>query len=200
MDNASIEVEQIGRVQVPYGLALRGIITSREELATRKDKKPPYQTVVEINSLADVGVNFAAEVTDAAIAFRQPKDRPQPIRWRTSTPPGSSSLSVNPQSGTLVYTGGDVAVSGGAVKGVAGLSATNTPARNLRGINVPVKRGAKELKMTFAQPEADANYAVTITPSWMTNLCVPQKTPQGFTVQFGTAAPANGRVDWVLVR
>jgi len=200
MDNASIEVEQLGRVQVPIGLALHGIITSRDDLATRKDRKPPYHTAIQINSLANVGINFEAEVTEAALMFRQPRDRPQPIRWRTSTPAGGSSLQVDPQTGTLVYTGGDVAVSGGALQGVAGLSATTTPARNLRGINVAVKPGARELHILFARPEADAQYAVSITPSWMTPFCVPEKTARGFTVRFGTAAPKQARLDWMVVR
>lgn len=200
MDNASIEVEQLGRVQVPMGLCLSGLITSQDELPTRKDKKPPYHTAIQIASLANVGINFDAEVTEAALMFRQPKDRPQPIRWRTSTPAGSSSLQVDPVSGRLIYAGGDVDLSGGAVQGTTGLSATGTPAHNLRGINVAVEEGAYKLEVTFGRPEVDADYALSITPSWLTPLGVSEKTAQGFTVQFGTAAPKQARLDWVLVR
>jgi hypothetical protein len=71
---------------------------------------------------------------------------------------------------------------------------------NLRGINVAVKEGAKEIEIRFAAPEADAEYAVLVTPSWLTQFCASAKTPQGFTLQFGSAAPANARVDWMIVR
>ncbi|NOY81514.1 MAG: hypothetical protein GXP31_10985 [Kiritimatiellaeota bacterium] len=199
MDNAAIEVQQMGRVQVPYCLSLTGIITSRKELARRKDGKPPYRTIMRIRSLADVGLDFESEVLDAAIIFRQPNDLPQPIRWRNNVT-GSSSLVVEPGTGNFVLQGGDIDVSGKAVKRVRGLSATGTPAANLRGIDIGVKQGADRVQVVFSTPEQDAHYAVSITPSWMTNLCVPEKTATGFAVQFAVPAPKKARMDWVLVR
>lgn len=199
MDNAAIEVQQLGRVQVPSCLSLSGIITSRSELPRRKDRKPPYHTIMRVRSLSDVGIDFESEVLDAAIVFRQPNDLPQPIRWRNNVN-GSSSLVVEPKTGDFVLQGGDVNVGGKTLKQVHGLSATATAAANLRGIDVPVKKGSTEVRVAFPTPEQDARYAVFVTPSWMTNLCVLRKTGQGFTVQFSAPAPKDGRLDWWLVR
>lgn len=109
-------------------------------------------------------------------------------------------MSRLPATGDFVFAGGNLDLSGKSVRQVTGLSATSTNAHNLRGINVAVQAGAKEIEITFPQPEADANYAVFVTPSWMTNHCVTKKTAKGFTVQFSAAAPAEAKVDWMMVR
>ena len=113
---------------------------------------------------------------------------------------GSSSLSVDSATGDFVLTGGNVDLTGKAVRNARGLSATATPANNLRGINVALAEGQTELEISFATPEPDEAYAVTVTPSWMTTVAVPTKSPSGFRVQFGTAAPEGARVDWLMVR
>lgn len=48
--------------------------------------------------------------------------------------------------------------------------------------------------------EPNASYAVIVTPSWSTTVSVTAKAASGFTVSFGTAAPAGGKVDWMIVR
>ncbi len=49
--------------------------------------------------------------------------------------------------------------------------------------------------------EPDANYAVSITPSWLTTCRVTNKATTGFTVDFGTVAPGGGGTfDWLLAR
>ena len=199
MNNASIEVEQIGRVQVPTGISLSGIISSRDGLPGRKDHKPPYNTMIDLSSLSNVGIRFSGEVMDAAMFFTQPNDRPQPIWWRNSVN-GSSQLTVDPKSGTFELVNGDVDLNGRAVQGVRGLSGTDKPAANLRGLDLPVAAGATETTVSFPTPEADAAYAVTVPPSWLTAVGVPTKTEKGFTVQFATAAPAGAKLDWVIVR
>ena len=64
------------------------------------------------------------------------------------------------------------------------LSADATPARNLRGKNVAVKAGETTASVTFAAPEADADYAVFVEQSWIGNRAVTKKEAKGFTVQF----------------
>lgn len=199
MPSASIEVQQLGRVQVPYCINAGGIIRSRDQLDTRKDRKPPYGTMVNIDSLSNVGIDFKAEVLDSAIVFRQPNGHPQPIRWRNDVV-GSSSLTVEPETGDFVLTGGNVDVSGKSVERVRGISGTGTPAANLRGIDVPVPAGATQMEIRFAAPEKDGAYAVAITPSWLTNVCCPTKSRNGFTIRFGTAAPEGARIQWIMVR
>jgi hypothetical protein len=49
--------------------------------------------------------------------------------------------------------------------------------------------------------EPDANYAVIVTPSWLTTCRVMDKATTGFTIEFGTPTPDAGQtVDWILVR
>jgi len=198
MPSATIEVQQLGRVQVPRAIALEGIVRSRDDLKRRKDKKPAWDTAIDLTALTNVGLNFGAGVLDAAIVFRQPGGHPQPIRWANQVV-GSSSLTVPPETGDFVLAGGHLDLSGKSVRRTAGLSATATAASNLRGINVAVKEGAKELQIRFARPEADADYAVFLTPSWLTATAATAKTADGFTAHFA-AAPANATVDWLLVR
>ena len=199
MDSSSIEVEQIGRVQTANGLSLSGIISSREGLAGRKDHKPPYNTMINLGSLSNVGIRFGGEVMDAAMFFTQPNDRPQPIWWRNSVN-GSSQLSVDPKTGTFELVNGEVDVNNRGVQGVRGLSGTDKPAANLRGFDLPVAAGATEITVAFPTAEADPAYAVSVTPSWLTAVAVPAKTAKGFTVRFAAAAPAGAKLDWVIVR
>ena len=155
--------------------------------------------MVNLDSLADVGIDFQGDVLDAAIVFRQPDGHVQPIRWRNDVV-GSSSLVVEPETGDFVLAGGNVDVSGKALERVKGVSATDTPAANLRGIDVPVEAGATEVEVRFPIAEKDSQYAIAVMPSWMTNICSPTKTPEGFTVQFGTPAPEAARIQWIMVR
>lgn len=200
MPSATIEMQQLGRVQVPIAIDISSFTRYREDVPKRKDKKPPYGTLLRLEAASSVGIDFAGDTLDTAIMFRQPKGQMQPIRWRNDVV-GSSSLSVNPHTGDFQLQGGQaVNVGGMALTQARGLSATDIPAANLRGINVPVAAGAYEIVIQFPRPEADANYAVSLTPSWLTNVAVTNKTQEGFAVHFSTAAPAEARLDWIIVR
>ncbi len=199
MPSASIEVEQLGRVQVPYGIHLSGIIRDASGLDRRKDGRPPYDTMICLDSLAATGIEFKGEITDTAIMFRQPRDTRQYIRWRNNTV-GSSSLSVDPATGSFQMTGGSLDLTNQALVRTSGISATDTPAANLRGIAVQVPEGAKELVVRFPRREQSPAYAVSVTPSWLTAYAVPDKSAEGFTVRFGEPAPQGATVDWVIVR
>ena len=83
---------------------------------------------------------------------------------------------------------------------VGGLSGDRTPARNLRGKNVRVEEKATTLRVRFPQPEADGDYAAFVEQSWLTNRAISEKGPEGFTITFSTPAPADGKVDWMIVR
>jgi hypothetical protein len=48
--------------------------------------------------------------------------------------------------------------------------------------------------------EPDTNYAVIVTPNWLTTHRVTSKATTGFTVDFGTAAPAGATFDYFIVR
>ena len=48
--------------------------------------------------------------------------------------------------------------------------------------------------------EPNANYGVVVTPSWGTTTFITAKTTGGFTINFGTTAPAGATVDWLIFR
>ena len=199
MAGASISVQQCGRVQVTDGLRLSAHARRREQLERRKDRKPAYDTMVHLNALARAGIRFTADVIEAAIIFEQPGGHTQPILWRKATG-NTVSLSVPPDTGAFTFAGGPVDTGGYGVQRLRGLSATDKPSRNLRGIDVRVPEAAAELSVAFPQPERDTAYAVSVTPNWMTPLCVPEKTDKGFTVRFASPAPAKAKLDWIIVR
>ena len=74
------------------------------------------------------------------------------------------------------------------------------PARNLRGKNVAVTANATSLQVKFPTAEADSDYAVFIEQTWLGARAITDKTPEGFTITFDKPAPANAKLDWMLVR
>ena len=71
---------------------------------------------------------------------------------------------------------------------------------NVRGIAAAITNGATTLAVTFGTAQADANYAVLCTPNYGTTCYVTSQTASGFTINFGTAAPASATVHWLVVR
>lgn len=70
------------------------------------------------------------------------------------------------------------------------------------GVAIAVTAAAVTKAIAFAdgKNEPDANYGVLVTPSWLTTFRVTAKAATGFTVDFGTAAPANATIDYAVVR
>jgi hypothetical protein len=54
--------------------------------------------------------------------------------------------------------------------------------------------------ITFPRSEPDTSYGVVATPSWGTTVWVTNRAKTGFTLNFGTGAPANALVDWLTFR
>ncbi|MHB9026824.1 MAG: ACT domain-containing protein [Armatimonadota bacterium] len=193
--NGAISLMQNGQVTTHAGVQFSGPITNRDDIAKRKDRKPVYENGLIFNTVMGAGIRFGADMQEAALLFEQPYHA-QTLKWLHEG--GATVLAVDPRTGDMSVTGG--AVSLPAVKGLQGISATATAAKNLRGINVRVTTGAKKLQITFPIPEADANYAVHVQPTWFTQTRLTKKTAAGFTVEFNTAAPSGATVDWILVR
>ncbi|MBI4025889.1 MAG: hypothetical protein HY360_12965 [Verrucomicrobia bacterium] len=196
LEHSALELTNYGRVQTNTGIGLGGGGHNRDDLARRKDGKPFFGTGLNIGCVVGAGVRFGADVTEAAIAFEQPNQREQPIKWRHEN--GETSLTVDPKTGDLTIRGSDLAVP--TVKGARGLSATATAANNLRGINVAVPKDARELTIKFEQPEPDNQYSLNVQPNWMTPDAVVEKTVSGFKVAFGTPAGNGAKIDWQLIR
>jgi hypothetical protein len=70
------------------------------------------------------------------------------------------------------------------------------------GVNVAVTATATTKAIAFAdgRHEPNATYGVIVTPSWLTTSRVTTKATTGFTIDFGTAAPAGATVDYCVVR
>ena len=96
---------------------------------------------------------------------------------------------------TRVDAGGNLTVKNVSVEGVY-----ITFSNNIRGYNVAVSASATSQVVTFGTAHSDANYAVFCTPNWNTTCYVTNKTVNGFTLNYGTAAPAGQLVDWFVAR
>lgn len=194
---SAIEISNFGLVSTYAGIILGsdGVVDRDLVLARRKDHKPPHVSGLSIEGVTGAGIRFGADVTEGALVFEQPVHE-QPLVWKSAA--GKTVLMVNPRSGNLSISGGEVALP--TVKGVSGVSATGVAAHNLRGINLPVKEDARMMTITFDTPEADANYSVTVQPNWFTMDRTLQKTAAGFVVKFSTPAPAGAVIDWQLIR
>lgn len=67
-------------------------------------------------------------------------------------------------------------------------------------VDQPVTVGAVTLALTFTRSEGKPSYGVVVTPNWLTTVRVTTKTINSFTVDFGTAAPANATIDLCTFR
>lgn len=165
--------------------------------------EPRWNRAIRVASTAGVGLAFEADVAHAALLFEQPRQA-QPIVWLygdrlPGQPIAEARMTVDPATGDLRFEGGAIrAPAGIAARGLSADAAT--PARNLRGKNLAVDAGVTTVQVRFPVAEADADYAVFIEQSWLANLAVSAKTPEGFTVTFADAAPSGATLDWMIVR
>ena len=196
------DVANNGHVQRDSALKIHGGGGDQEKDSKRRyDQKTPWDKYLTFEASCNNGIQFSADTANSAILFTQPHDRLQPIKWyyrpEADLPPREASLTVSPATGDMSFTGG--AEFKGSL-GARGLSGGEKPARNLRGLNVPVPDGCKEIAVKFPQPEVDNAYMAVLQLSWLTNHAVVNRTAEGFTVQFSTPPGANGELSWLLVR
>ncbi|MCX5661624.1 MAG: hypothetical protein NTW19_18255 [Planctomycetota bacterium] len=187
-----------------------------------------FDRILDFQGTSQNAIVFDADVANAALQFKQPHGRAQPVVWQygmippvdpnAATAPAVdadgkpvkpekpkllpakiTSLTVSPDSGVMTLDAPAVAVPGGITK-AGGLSGGEKPASNLRGINVAVKAGSKELAVKFAKPELDAEYAVFVELTWPTVRTIVTQTAEGFTVKFEAAPPADAKLHWMIVR
>ncbi len=179
----------------------------------------PFNRMIDIQSAAENGIVFNGEVADAALLFTPPSMQMQPIQWTAgSWDLPITNLAVSQRGDLLLwwrargYQGqaGGLDLAGQSLSSLSGLAgapqaALNAPpgapqAANFRGVAVPVPAGSRSLEVTFPTPEAAGDYAVVVSPSWMTTHAVTRRAAEGFTVEFGQPAPAGGTLDWMVVR
>ncbi|MHB9023033.1 MAG: hypothetical protein ACYC7E_02500 [Armatimonadota bacterium] len=194
------DVQNSGSISRYSVMTVAGGSSSLADAAKKPDKRPAWENILVVDSASGNGIVFGGDVANAALLFRQPNNRPQPIKWLYGDKSkNEATLTVSPTDGTMRYEGGGVALPGGLVN-VSGLSGTATKAQNLRGVNVPVPAGAQNLTVKFPRVEADDGYAVFLELSWLTNKAITQQTQEGFVVKFETPPPADAKLHWILVR
>lgn len=181
---------------------VRGGPAKLEALEKTARQRPAWENVVYVDSAAEVGLNWKADFTNAAILFQQPNNE-QPIKWlygprEIGKPVSEATLKVSKENGDLHFQGGDARLSGSLL--TKGISGEEKAARNLRGKNIPVQKGFTQLHVEFPQAEPDAEYALVLEHTWFSNRAITEQTEKGFTVSFEKPAPENARVHWVLVR
>ena len=197
---AVFDIANLGAVQRSTVLLVKGGTgDAARDMAERYDRGTPWDEVIRFDAACRTGIAFKGDTTTAAIEFQQPHGRPQPIKWAYDGGRKHASLAVDPATGTLGFDGDGIDLHGG-VAGLAGISATPTPARNLRGISLPVRPGSREVVVAFPKPEADDQYAVFVETNWLTARAVVSQTARGFTVQFDPPAGQNATLDWLVVR
>jgi hypothetical protein len=201
-------------------LSVAGGPANLDDISKRHEPKPAWDNIIVLNTAATVGLNLKADFAKAAILFQQPYHE-QAMKWHyghatdkqedspktgitravstRAASPKVASLTVSRATGEFQFDGGGVQA-GGSVASVAGLSGEATPARNLRGKNVPVAAGQTSIEISFPNAETDGSYALFVEQSWLTNRAISNKTATGFTVTFAAAAPDNATIDWMLVR
>ena len=183
-------------------MSVRGGPAALEDIEKRQEKKPAWDNLLVFHSSAGVGLNFLADFADAAILFQQP-NREQPIKWyyghEEGKPPKEATLTVSRETGALTFQGGGLNAHG-PIAAASGLSADKQPSRNLRGKNVAVKAGETTAEVAFDVEEVDADYAVFVEQSWLSNRAIAKKEPRGFSVQFEKPAPEGAKLDWMIVR
>jgi hypothetical protein len=213
IEEASFYGGSYGTAPVQYGLYLTGIDAASQYRGTGT----AYGTGVRIDAVTGRGIDLVGDITfdtsvsfqgigapDAgvAIALHQgPGKHRKVIAWSTRQEQLLATLGFDPDSATYRLAGATALDVGGArLSNTTGVSATGTPAQNLRGISVSVSADATGLDITLPHPEVDAHYALALTPSWLTRTAVTTKTAAGFHIAFDQPPATRQTIDWLLIR
>ena len=71
-----------------------------------------------------------------------------------------------------------------------------------KGYDVTVTQGASALTVPLSDVLGYGTlpYSVAVSPNWNTSYWVTNKGYTGFTINFGTPAPSNAKIDWIVLR
>jgi hypothetical protein len=198
--DASFASYNTGKTQVQAALEVNASVegTLPEILARQKDGRPPYGAGIVLQAATGTGLQIRGPVEQAALDLWETDGNLKPIQWRV--PSGVARVHADPNTANFVFSGGNLDVQGQGVVRQSGVSATATPAHNLRGIAVAMPNEAKRLNVRFDTPEVDALYSVVVQGNWFTLDRVTEKRADGFVVEFSEPAPEGAAFDWQLVR
>lgn len=91
------------------------------------------------------------------------------------------------------------------ISGSGSIVGLNIPWNSITGVpimlgsNISVASSATSTSVTFTTAQPDTNFALVLTPNWLTTFAV-AKTATNFTVTWGTPPSATQSFDWVLIR
>jgi len=198
--DASFSSYNTGKTQVDAAVEVNASAagTLGEVLATQKDGRAPYRAGIVLNAATGTGMEIRGPVEQTAIDLWESDGNIKPIQWRGAS--RTARLYADPETADFVFQGGNLDVQGQGVVRQSGVSATSTPARNLRGIAVAVPEGADRITIRFDRPEADSAYSIVVQENWFTLDRVSKKRADGFDVEFSKPAPAEATLDWQLAR
>ncbi len=183
------QVQYEGKTQIKVSVT-KGAITAGDMLTTSKDYPGVAVKATEQTEIY-LGIALEPAISDGVIKmFIQSGYKPLTSATGTLTPDQSQVLAVFnlDVQGKLVIKS-DVEIQGK-------LKITND---NSKGVNVPIVAGNDFIQIQFTEPRKDSSYAITVTPTWLTNTAITEKTAQGFKVEFGTIAPSNAKIDWLVI-
>ncbi len=182
-------VQYEGKTQTKVSI-LNGAITSGDLLTTSATNPG---TVVKATPESTVTIGLALESTtvDGVIdVMLQTNYSSVSIGVGTLTPTQEQIL-----SGFSLDVDGHLIVKGDLeIQGK--LKITND---NSKGVNIPINTGNNYIQIKFVEPRENDSYAVTITPNWLTNTAITEKSATGFKIEFGISAPTNAKIDWLVI-
>ncbi len=159
-----------------------------------------FSTLIDFDSPANQGIVFNGSNPQGAIVIGQSgAESPIVFNYGPEKERKQAKIAVHPKQGVIRLEGNGVQMTG-PLMAIAGLSGTQTPSANLRGLNVPVPKGATEIQVKFPKPEPDATYAVFAETNFLSARAITNLTPEGFTVKFEKAPETPGALNWVIVR
>ena len=190
-----LDLYNMGHTTRYAAMWVRGGPSKLEGLVNTPMQRPSWENAIVLDSAADVGINWKADFANAAILFQQPNHE-QPMKWlygprELGRPVAEATLTVSTNAGVFTFS---------TPISTPGISADKTPARNLRGKDVAVQAGATSVSINFLVEESDASYAVFVEKNWIGDRAITKKDAKGFTIQFEKPAPADAKLDWMIVR
>jgi hypothetical protein len=209
-----------GTCPVYFGLKLEGQSTLKDAKDQYRRGGVAYQTGIMFLAVMQEGIRFKAEIKpydsnstflglekpDAglAIVLEQTTDK-KVIGWTTRNAGIYATIGFDPDKENYYLRGAKaIEVEYASLNYVRGISGTEKSANNLCEVDVPVEANSKNITITFKTPEIDPEYAIQITPSWLTVCAVTDKTKTGFKVLFEKSPSEdgreNGKIDWFLAR
>ena len=201
MGNSSYAATNLGLTQVSAALSVGGNNsgTLEESIKGQKDGRTPFESAVSVFAGTSNTFVVRGPVGNAVFDFWQEDGNVKRFQWRLPQN-GRAYFQVNPDNADFVFQGGNLKLSSKGTVGQSGISATDKPARNLRGINVSVKAESKTAEIKFQNAETDTEYSIVVQPNWNTNDWTAEKRVDGFKVEFSEQAPKNAKIDWQLIR